>query len=200
MLTSNKSLATARRSRITAATLATAALVTASALATAPVQAMGSGNPYEDFQVGVSYTIYQPSFTNGLPQRQVRSNGCGSDLNTEHMITGDYAQYNAQSQRYQGRNFSLMQGDPICADGPFGADMGTFTINGVKWRLVSRCLKDGGRFCSKAQSRQFEKYGGRLSATMPKSGMANATDIRIYFSGMKAKTARKIAAGLTPVS
>jgi hypothetical protein len=200
MLTSNKSLATARRSRITAATLATAALVTASALATAPVQAMGSGNPYEDFQVGVSYTIYQPSFTNGLPQRQVRSIGCGSASNMEDFIVGDYAQNKKQSQWYQGRNFSLLQGDPICADGALGANMGTRTINGVKWTINSGCLNDGGAVCSQAQSRQYKKYGGTLSATMPKVGKAPATDVRIAFGGMNLAAALKIAAGLTPAN
>jgi hypothetical protein len=200
MLTSNKSLATARRSRITAATLATAALVTASALATAPVQAMGSGNPYEDFQVGVSYTIYQPSFTNGLPQRQVRSIGCGSASNMEDSIVGDYAQNKKQSQWYQGRNFSLLQGDPICADGALGANMGTRTINGVKWTINSGCLNDGGAVCSQAQSRQYKKYGGTLSATMPKVGKAPATDVRIAFGGMNLAAALKIAAGLTPAN
>ena len=28
-----------------------------------PVQAMGTGNPYEDQQVGVTYTVYEPSYT-----------------------------------------------------------------------------------------------------------------------------------------
>jgi hypothetical protein len=200
MLTSNKSLATARRSRITAATLATAALVTASALATAPVYAMGSGNPYEDFQVGVSYTIYQPSFTNGLPQRQVQSIDCGSASNMEDSLVGNYAQNKKQSQWYQGRYFSLLQGDPICADGALGANMGTRTINGVKWTINSGCLNDGGAVCSQAQSRQYKKYGGTLSATMPKVGKAAATDVRIGFGGMNLAAALKIAAGLTPAN
>jgi hypothetical protein len=161
---------------------------------------MGSGNPYEDFQVGVSYTIYQPSFTHGLPQRQVQSIDCGSASNMEDSLVGNYAQNKKQSQWYQGRYFSLLQGDPICADGALGANMGTRTINGVKWTINSGCLNDGGAVCSQAQSRQYKKYGGTLSATMPKVGKAAATDVRIGFGGMNLAAAFKIAAGLTPVS
>ena len=32
----------------------------------APAQAMGSGDAYENMQVGVTYTVYEPSFTAGL--------------------------------------------------------------------------------------------------------------------------------------
>ena len=204
MTTSMKSLAatiaTARKARAAAATIATAALVTASALATAPVHAMGSGNPYEDFQVGVSYTIYQPSFTNGLKERQVQSIDCGSGANMEDSLVGNYAQNKKQSQWYQGRYFALLQGDPICADGALGANMGTRTINGVKWTINSGCLNDGGAVCSQAQSRNYKQYGGTLSATMPKVGNAQATDVRIGFGGMNLQPALKIAAGLTPAN
>lgn len=204
MATSTKSLAatiaTARKARAAATTIATAALVTASALATAPVHAMGSGNPYEDFQVGVSYTIYQPSFTNGLKERQVQSIDCGSGANMEDSLVGNYAQNKKQSQWYQGRWFALLQGDPICADGAYGANMGTRTINGVKWTIYSGCLNDGGAVCSQAQSRNYKQYGGTLSATMPKVGNAPATNVIIGFGGMNLQPALKIAAGLTPAN
>ena len=161
---------------------------------------MGSGNPYEDFQVGVSYTIYEPTFTNGLKERQVQSIDCGSGANMEDSLVGNYAQNKQQSQWYQGRYFALLQGDPICADGALGANMGTRTINGVKWTINSGCLNDGGAACSPAQSRNYKQYGGTLSATMPKVGNAPATDVRIGFGGMNLQPALKIAAGLTPVN
>ena len=48
--------------------LAVAAVVglACSAVAASPAQAMGSGNNFADFQVGVTYTVYQPTYTNGL--------------------------------------------------------------------------------------------------------------------------------------
>ena len=42
-----------------------AASVTALAISP-PAGAMGSGNPYEDLQVGVTYTVYEPTYTSGL--------------------------------------------------------------------------------------------------------------------------------------
>ena len=45
---------------------AAAAALTMLAAGAAPASAMGSGNPYQDMQVGVTYTVYQQSFVAGL--------------------------------------------------------------------------------------------------------------------------------------
>ena len=39
------------------------------AMSTLPAHAMGSGNPYQDAQVGLNYVVYQPSFTAGLTRK-----------------------------------------------------------------------------------------------------------------------------------
>ena len=182
------------------AAIATPIAFVASVMATSPSQAMGTGNPYEDFQVGVTYTVYEPTFTNGLPQRQVQSIDCGSGAGQEDSLEGNYSKNKPQNKWFQGRYFSILQGDPICADGALGATMGTRTINGVKWTINSACLNDGGAVCSKAQSRDYKQYGGTLSATMPKVGQAQPTDVRIGFGGMNLPVALKVAAGLSPAN
>ena len=55
------------------------ALVTTGFLSVAalPVQGMGSGNPYEDAQVGLNYVVYQPSFTAGLSLKSFGMHTCG---------------------------------------------------------------------------------------------------------------------------
>jgi hypothetical protein len=42
-----------------------------------PAQAMGSGNPYEDAQVGLNYVVYQPSYTAGLSLKSFGMHKCG---------------------------------------------------------------------------------------------------------------------------
>ncbi len=53
--------------------LAVATLVTTAL----PVMAMGSGNPYEDAQVGLNYVVYQPSYTAGLALKTFGMHKCG---------------------------------------------------------------------------------------------------------------------------
>lgn len=40
--------------------------------------AMGSGNPYEDAQVGLNYVVYQPSFSVGLALKKFGMHTCGT--------------------------------------------------------------------------------------------------------------------------
>ena len=63
-----------------------------SAWAAGPAQAMGSGNNYADFQVGVTYTVYQPTYTNGL--KQISFNGDAGDAScaAEESFVEDEAQ------------------------------------------------------------------------------------------------------------
>ena len=55
-------------SLLAVATLATTAL---------PALAMGTGNPYEDAQVGLNYVVYQPSYTAGLALKSFGMHKCG---------------------------------------------------------------------------------------------------------------------------
>ncbi len=46
-------------------------------IGTLPALAMGSGNPYEDAQVGLNYAVYQPNFTAGLVLKKFGMHTCG---------------------------------------------------------------------------------------------------------------------------
>ena len=46
-------------------------------VATLPALAMGSGNPYEDAQVGLNYVVYQPSYLDGLSLKNFGMHRCG---------------------------------------------------------------------------------------------------------------------------
>ena len=55
------------------------ALVAAGILAasTLPAEAMGSGNPFEDAQVGLNYVVYQPSWSAGMTLKSFGMHKCG---------------------------------------------------------------------------------------------------------------------------
>lgn len=53
-------------------------LVGALASLTVPAEAMGSGNPYQDAQVGLNYVVYQPSYTAGLTLKNFGMHQCGT--------------------------------------------------------------------------------------------------------------------------
>jgi hypothetical protein len=42
-----------------------------------PVLAMGSGNSYQDSQVGLTYVVYQPTYTAGLTLKDFGMHKCG---------------------------------------------------------------------------------------------------------------------------
>ena len=46
-------------------------------LATIPANAMGSGDPYLDAQTGLTYSLYKPVNTLGLPQTAFKVLVCG---------------------------------------------------------------------------------------------------------------------------
>ena len=47
------------------------------ATSTLPALAMGSGNPYQDAQVGLNYVVYQPTYTAGLSLKNFGMHKCG---------------------------------------------------------------------------------------------------------------------------
>jgi len=136
--------------------LAAAAGFALTALATGPAQAMGSGNNYADFQVGVSYTVYQPSYTNGL--KQTRFNGDAGDAGCSAEETFDTVYGSSK-----GRQFSITEGNPICQDIAQGPTVFTTTIKGAKATVQAYCPPPG-KGCS---MKDVAKYGGHLAVIFP---------------------------------
>lgn len=42
-----------------------------------PALAMGTGNPYQDAQVGLNYVVYQPGYLDGLARKNFGMHKCG---------------------------------------------------------------------------------------------------------------------------
>lgn len=136
--------------------LAAAAGLALTALATAPAQAMGSGNNFADFQVGVSYTVYQPAYTNGL--KQVSFNGDASDAGCPREATFDTVYGSSK-----GRQFSVTEGNPICQDIAQGPTVYTTTIKGAKATVMAYCPP----YDNDCTLKDVAKYGGHLAVIFP---------------------------------
>lgn len=135
-------------------------------------QAMGTGNPYDDLQVGVTYTVYEPSFTAGLSMTRGGSNAV-CPPGTEANLSVSYG-------KHRGRNFTISEGNPMCWDIGVGATVLTTTIQGATATVVAYCDPASSKPCKKAD---VKKYGGHLSVTLPAKGSYRATQVWIETFG-----------------
>lgn len=171
--------------------IATAIAVTASCVALAtPSYAMGTSDVYDNMQVGVTYTVYEPTFTAGLKARHIG----GNDLcpqGTEQNLTAQYGKGNT-------RNFTIFEGNPMCFDIGVGQTVLTTQINGVKATVQAYCDPASTAKCTKAD---VIRFGGHLEVTLPAASGLRATRIFIETYGGKNISAQQlvqIAKGLKP--
>ncbi len=150
-----------------------------------PAAAMGSGNPYEDLQVGVTYTVYQPAYTGGLKLTHTGTQWSCPEGTEQNML----AQYGG---RWSG-GFTVNEGKPICSDpGGDGFDAGTVLVQGVKAHLEVYCDPSNAaqwKSCSRAD---MATYGGALSFTLPGQGKLRPTDVILETLGRHPLSARKL--------
>ena len=176
--------------RIRTIAAATAAVSLVAISLGAPAMASGSGNPYQDMQVGVTYTVYQPTYTAGLKAQHVGGN-LNCPAGTEQNLLANYG-------KKSGRQFTITEGNPMCSDIGVGAEVLTATIDGATASVVAYC--DPEKKCTKAD---VLKYGGHLKVVLPAgaSGLRSTT-VWIETFGKKNVSAQqlvKIAKGLAPV-
>lgn len=158
----------------------------------APAQAMGSGNGYEDMQVGVTYTVYSPTFTAGL--NVVKAGG--NPATAGGMEQNVYALYRNKN----GRNFSLYEGNPLGSDPGIGKVVMQTTVQGKKAKVVAFCNPASTATC---KASDVSKVGGYLKVTLPAAKGLRSTVIVVETDGPSPLTAQQlvdIAKGLQPVT
>ena len=164
----------------------------AATIGTSPVSAMGSGDAYENMQVGVTYTVYEPSFTAGLKAQHIG----GNDLcpaGTEQNLLAKYG-------KRSNRQFTLWQGNPMCSDIGVGQEVMTTTINGAKAVVVAYCDPESNAPCNRGS---VSKFGGHLDVTMPAGG-PGLRPTRVWIetysaNNLSAQQLGRIARSLAPV-
>lgn len=173
--------------------LAAVSLVAGAAVLLAPgALAMGTGDPYLDLQVGVSYTVYKPSFTAGIGVQQG-----GSDITcppgTEANLLVVYGKRTA-------RQFSVHEGNPMCSDIGQGKVVLKKKVNGITMTVEAYCDPAATSPCTKADVR---KSGGHLEAVFPAVNGLRPTTVWIETYGAKNLSARqlvRIAKSMKPVN
>lgn len=159
----------------------------------APAMAMGSGNPYQDIQQGVTYTVYQPTFTAGLKAQHV-GDDLYCDAGTDENILGTYG-------KKTSRQFTITEGNPMCSDIGVGAVVLTTTIKGAKATVYAYCDPASGKKCTKGD---VAKFGGHLTVILPAGGATlRPTTVWVETFGGKNLSAQQlvqVAKGLKTVS
>jgi hypothetical protein len=153
---------------LTAATLAACGTL-ATGAAHAAVPAMGTGNPYQDIQTGVSYTVYQP--TNTLGAKRTGSpypNWCYAGSGAEQNLSVNYAKGNRQ-------RFSVSEANPLCFDFAVGPKVGTTQVMGRTAVITAYCPPPGDG-CSR---NDVFTYGGNLRVKLPAAKGLRETDVVI---------------------
>ena len=157
----------------------------------APAQAMGSGDAYENMQVGVTYTVYEPSYTAGIKAQHAG----GNDLcqkGTEQNLMVIYGKANSQ-------RLTVTEGNPMCSDIGNGEVVLRTTINGSRAFIEAYCDPESSKKCTTAD---VKKFGGHLEVTLPGVNGLRSTRIWIETYGgnnLSAQQLVRIAKSLVPV-
>jgi hypothetical protein len=180
--------------RQTAALAASAGLVLSlGALAAAgPASAMGSGDAYEDMQVGVTYTVYEPSYTAGLKAQHIGGNDLCPE-GTEENLVGIYG-------KKSKTQFTIWEGNPMCSDIGVGEKVATATVNGATATVYAYCDPESDDPCTR---KSVKEYGGHIDVTLPAGG-TGLRKTRVWIETFSAenlstKKLLRIARSLVPV-
>jgi hypothetical protein len=157
-----------------------------------PAQAMGTGNIYLDTQVGVSYTVYQPTVTASL---KLMSNknfapSCTDGKSEQNLST----QYGTKTQALY-----LTEGNPMCSDIGQGATVLTTKVQGATARVQVYCDPASAKKCTVAD---VSKFGGHLDVTLPAAKGLRSTRVWVETIGKTPLSAQQlvtIAKGLRAV-
>lgn len=173
--------------------LAALGIAAASAIGLAvPALAMGSGNPFLDMQTGVTYTVYQPTFTAGLKLQHVGPNLMSSQAGAEQNMLATYGKGN-------GRNIDITEGNPMNSDIAQGPLVKTVTIQGRAAKVYAYCDPTSNATCT---LNDIGKFGGHIEVTLPAKAGLRETIVRVETIQPKPISGQqliKVAQSLQPV-
>jgi hypothetical protein len=158
--------------------------------------AMGSDDPYEDLQVGVSYTVYEPANTAGLKLAHTGSQ-YACPAGTEQNMIAVYG-------KSRTTPMEIVEGRPICSD-PVGTGkaLGTVSVLGAKAYVTVFCDLSNAKQSKNCSRNDMAKYGGALSVRLPAYGKLRSTDVIIQTYGTKPLSFAallKVARSMRPVA
>ena len=168
-----------------------AALITGATTA----HAMGTGNPYQDHQVGVSFVVYEPTTTIGLAQTDTGGPVCtdGSDVNL--VVT-----YGTQATT----ELAIWEGNPICADPDGdGKRVARPKVLGRASVVTAFCDPADSQAWKGCSAKDVGRFGGSLDVTLPGSGSLSQTRVTLVTDGkhpLSYPALLRVARSMKPVS
>lgn len=138
-------------SRVAVAGAGTGALLAALAV---PASAMGSPNPYENAQVGLTYPVYQPQTVLGLPISSFKLLSCGTGKDESVFATYGKA-YAPVENLGKLPGFSIAEGYPAVCNNPGTSwQVGVWNVGipkgSVKVRVSVYCSPTVLKYCTTA--------------------------------------------------
>ena len=182
-----------RNRRILSIVLSLSAAAVVAVGAAAPSIAANGPDKYEGAQVGLTYTVYAPSFTAGLKQTGFELNGCMAGM--DEQINANYGSQATSTSKWIGLNESQM----ACQDGPDGVGpAATFTVKGAKATVMGACA-GGKSTCPKSDAAGVKK-SAFTTVTLPAGGAGlSKTYVEIYSQGVTLAQIKAFVRGLKPV-
>ena len=157
--------------------------------------AMGTGNPYQDHQVGVSYVVYQPTTTSGLAQTDTGGPVC-SDGSDENLVVT----YGTRATT----ELAIWEGNPICADPDGdGKRVGRPMVLGRASVVTAFCDPADPQAWKGCSAKDVGRFGGSLDVTLPGSGSLSQTRVTLVTDGkhpLSYAALLRVARSMKPVS
>ena len=172
--------------RLLASVLITTLLFPATAFA------MGSGNKFSDAQTGLTYTVYKPSNTLGLPGKSFQLLEC--QPGEEQWL---YAKYGGTA-----RYLEIMQtmAGVKCSDPGLAKLLKPVVINGVKAQVYVYCDPAKAASFKKCGTADIVRVGGYLIFTTKRGKILTGTQIQVQgMGGITYAQLLTVAKGLKPV-
>ena len=178
-------MATRARRRILPVALPVAVIAAlVGALAPGSAWAMGTDDPYEDMQVGVTYTVYEPEYTGGLDVR--RANGIPCSGGQDEALAVAYGSRRTTT-------LDVIQGRPLCADpGGIGKTVWTGRIQGNKAVMIAYCDETDATEWADCSRADVARVGGALTMVLPRTSGLRATEVALVTSGASPLTAQQL--------
>ncbi len=180
----------------TTATLAAASLLALAGLLSAnTARAMGTDNVFDDLQVGVTYTVYEPTSTASLKLTGNIGSPCadGSDENVD-------AAYGNIDIAF----LTITEGNPICVEpAGDGKIVGHVVIQGRRATVVAFCDFTKPAQWRDCNARDIVRTGGSITVTLPATKGLRATKVAIVTEGATPLTYAqllRVARGLAPAN
>ncbi len=157
-----------------------------------PAIAMGSGNPYQDAQTGLSYQIWQPGSgsTKDLTLRSFKLLSCGAKQ--EQWLAAIYG---------ETRSVQFLETDAAvkCSNPGLGKAVATVMINGNSAKVVAFCDPANSKQWQNCKTSDIHNFGGYAMWNTKATKLLHSTTIEVLVSGLSYVDLLRLARTMNPV-